>query len=539
MGWIPGVASAARNDTPVSQPRFRQPFPAPFPPIFCLAPLDVWLRFLTAPTPRIGVRYWPRVLVGLVLSTCATLITLPERLLVGALLRVWRPRRPAPVVILGYYRSGTTYLQFLLDRDPALVSPKWNQALAPQGYLVSWTFLRFLLLPFLGGNRPQDNVSFGSDFPAEDDFALCNWAMASSLPSRHVVPSLASHYQRFDHLDDLTPSEHARWAWHQRALADKLLLTRPGRRVLLKSPCHTARIRHLLALFGPETRFIYIARHPHAVFRSNMALFDALDPIYHLEDPVSGEELERRILADYLATEARYDADRALIPPGRLAEVRLPDLQADPIGEVRRIYRELDLALSDEALERMRLYLDGEKDYRGNKHAGWTEAEKARLEPLLAELTSRFEAGPSPRAKVAPESPSILAPEQRPRRLAAGVALALATGLLGSVLWGAAMAVFDRPCHPLWCWPIGVVAGLLARWPAGRGSWVLGVTAVLAACGSFLAAAMVASALTGIGPWTEWLANPVGLPPWLFAANVGFWWYTGGMSGWKLATRRW
>lgn len=539
MGTVPGVAPAARNDKPVSQPRFRQPFPAPFPPIFCLAPIDVWARFLVAPRPPIGFRFWPRVLVGLLLSTCATLITLPERVAVGLLLRLWRPRRAAPVVILGYYRSGTTFLQFLLDRDPALVSPRWNQALAPQGYLVSWTFLRFLLLPFLGGNRPQDNVSFGSDFPAEDDFALCNWAMASSLPSRHVVPSLEAHYRRFDHLDDLSPEEHARWAWHQRALVDKLLLTRPGRRVLLKSPCHTARIRHLLALFGPDTRFVYISRHPHAVFRSNIALFDALDPIYHLEDPVSREELERRILTDYLATEARYDSDRSLIPSGRLAEVRLSDLQADPLGEVRRIYRELDLSLSEEALERMRLYLDGEKDYRGNKHAGWTEAEKARLEPPLAELTRRFEAGPPALPKVAPEPPAMLAPRQRVPRLMAGVAMALAAGLLGSVLWGGAMAFLDRPCHPLWCWPIGVVAGLLARRPAGRGSLILGAAAALASCGSFPVAAMLASAWADTGPWTEWLANPVGLPPWLFAANVGFWWYTGGMSAWKLATRRW
>lgn len=494
---------------------------------------------MASASPAIGLRYWPRVVVGLLLSACATLITLPERLAVGLLLRVWRPRRAAPVFILGYYRSGTTFLQFLLDRDPGLASPKWNEALAPQGFLMSWTVLRFVLLPFLGSSRPQDNVSFGSDYPAEDDFALCNWSMASSLPSRHVTPSLASHYQRFDSLDGLTPGEHARWAWHQRALVDKLGLAHPGRRALLKSPCHTGRVRHLLALFGPETRFIHISRHPHAVLRSNTGLFDALDPIYHLEDPVSREEIERRILDDYLATEARFEAEKALIPPGRLARIRLPDLQADPLGEVDRVYRELGLPLSRAAVEGIRLYLDAEKDFQGNRHPGWTDEEKARLEPALAEMTARFEAGPAARPRVEPGLPAVMAPGQRPWRLAAGVFLALATGVLASVGWGLAMAWFNRPCHPLWCWPIGVVAGLLARWPAGRGAAALGAVAVAVSCGSFLAAALVVSTLTGVGPWTEWLGNPVGLPAWLFTANVAFWWYTGGMCAWKLATRRW
>ena len=536
---FPGLGSVARFDNPVTQPRFRQNFPAPFPPIFCLAPLDVWFRFLLNPRPKIGIRYWPRVLVGLALSAVSTLITLPERLVVGVCLRLRRPRGPAPVVILGYYRSGTTFLQFLLDRDPALVSPKWNEALAPQGYVLSWTFLRFLLLPFLGGNRPQDNVSFGSDFPAEDDFALCNWAMASSLPSRHVVPSMAPHYSRFDDLDTLGAAEHARWSWHQRALVEKLLLLRPGRRVLLKSPCHTARVRHLLALFGPDTRFIYISRHPHAVFRSNIALFDSLDPIYHLEDPVSREELERRVLADYLGTEARYLADRGLIPPGRLAEVRLADLQADPIGEVGRLYRELDLPMSEHAVERMRLYLEGERDYRGNSHAGWTEEEKARFEPPLAELVRRYESGGPTKARVPTGPPANGTHSARNIRLAWGTVLAIVAGLSGALAWGSIMWLLGRPCHPIWCWPIGVVAGLLARWPAGRGSPVLGLVAAMAACASLPVAAWTAAHLRGGSHWLEWLGNPVGLPEWLFGPNVAFWLYAGAMSGWKLATRRW
>ena len=52
------------------------------------------------------------------------------------------------------------------------------------------------------------------------------------------------------------------------------------------------------------------------------------------------------IVEEYRATMDRYLADRALIPPGDLAELRLQDLAADPLGEIARVYGELGLAFS-------------------------------------------------------------------------------------------------------------------------------------------------------------------------------------------------
>ena len=156
----------------------RSRLPLPYPPFLGFAPLDVWLRFLTQPRPHIPLRYWPRVAVGLLFSLVITLLTLPERLV----LAVWfclrpRPKLPGPVVILGYYRSGTTHLQYLLSCDPRLYSPRWYQTLPPHGFLVSWNVFRYFMLPFVGGKRPQDDAAFGADVPAEDDFALANLAL--------------------------------------------------------------------------------------------------------------------------------------------------------------------------------------------------------------------------------------------------------------------------------------------------------------------------------------------------------------------------
>ena len=65
------------------------------------------------------------------------LLTLPERLILALYLRLRGraiDRRPAPVFILGYYRSGTTFLQFLLNCDPNLYSPRRRQTFSPQGF---------------------------------------------------------------------------------------------------------------------------------------------------------------------------------------------------------------------------------------------------------------------------------------------------------------------------------------------------------------------------------------------------------------------
>ena len=130
-----------------AEPKTRSwPLASPYPPFLGFGPLDVWFRLLFRPRPVIPVRYWPRLAVGLLTSAALTLLTLPERLVLALWLRLRGPaldrRRPGPVVILGYYRSGTTFLQFLMNCDPNLYSPRWSQCFSPQGFWLSWTFLR-------------------------------------------------------------------------------------------------------------------------------------------------------------------------------------------------------------------------------------------------------------------------------------------------------------------------------------------------------------------------------------------------------------
>ena len=163
----------------------------PVPHMLALAPLDVWAR-LIARSGGVGPRYWLRLAGVLLTSTVGTVATLPERVLVWLWLaaRGGDPARfdhpPGVIVVAGYYRSGTTHVHNLLACDPGVVTPRWAQAMAPQGFRLSWWLTRLLLVPFVGGSRPQDAVGFGPMWPGEDDFALAGWGACSTLPGRLV-----------------------------------------------------------------------------------------------------------------------------------------------------------------------------------------------------------------------------------------------------------------------------------------------------------------------------------------------------------------
>lgn len=502
----------------------------PYPPFLGLAPLDVWWRLLTNPPARIPLAYWPRLAIGLLLALIITVITLPERLVFA--LRRRRTHRPAPVFILGYYRSGTTHLQFLLDRDPNLYSPLWYQALAPHGFLLSWFLLRVFLIPFLGNRRPQDNVAFGADVPAEDDFALCNYALASCLPGRHILPEARAFYDRFHDLSRLTPAELERFRAALLGFLARVQVRAGRRRILLKSPSHTARIPELLRLFsgdGPPPVFIHISRKPEAVLRSNVPMQTDLNAIYHLQEPRTDADIEDRSIVEYLATEEKYLAERGLIPPGQLAEVRLEDLQADPLGEIQRIYRELNLPYTPEFEAGLLEYLDANRAFQPNRHAP-PDPEKARaLAERLAPLAHAFghDRPALPTREVPAPPPEVRQRRARQARLSWLAGLGVAALVLLAWLGGVAFLQMrlDRLVLLAGLFIGSAIHAVCPRGSVGRGLWSLALTA-----GVFVIAAMTTTAwldpggstLDAVLHWRLWL-----------------WWVLGGLLAYRLPSRRW
>jgi hypothetical protein len=390
------ASNAIRHRIRAFAARWLAPY-LPYPHFMCVAPLDGVLRILWRAEGQIPPAYWPRLVLLLLLSGISTVASLPERAILGVWLRLRPPRMEpnnAPVFVLGYFRSGTTFLQNLLEADLTLRSPTWPQVLAPQTFVLGWALLRYLFVPLLPLTRLDAVVPVGAGLPAEDDFALNNLGGMSILAGRAILPRRQAFFNRFHDLDALSADELISWRSHQLAFVQKLTLVAGGRRLLLKSPSHTARVRYLLELF-PGAKFVHISRSPEAVFRSNLVLARELQRAFALQSPLPEDEQEEIITAEYLATELHYLADRSRIPAGDLTEVRLQDLSADPVGEMKRIYRELSLPFSRGCEERMLEVAAKFGKQLRNRHPDLTERQQARV-ARLAPLAAAFGHAPAP-----------------------------------------------------------------------------------------------------------------------------------------------
>ncbi|GIK20447.1 MAG: hypothetical protein AMXMBFR77_22910 [Phycisphaerales bacterium] len=460
-----------------------------------LAPLDVWVRLLWTCRFRIGPRYWVRLAAAVGTSVLATAITLPERVLLWAWL-VWRfrwreasfvPRRDV-VVVLGYFRSGTTHLHNLLATHPDVVTPRWVQAMSPQGFWLSWAFLGWALVPFLPNTRPQDGVAFGPDWPAEDDFAHNNWALASSLPGRLVMVRERERWGRFDSLDGLSAGELRRWRRAAAAFAWKVSAGKRGRTLALKSPSHTGRVRELDRLFGGRVRFVHIMRRAEEVVRSNVAMHRRLES-QSLQAMPDEDALRERIVVEYMEAERRFlrDARELRLGPDRLVRVRYEGLVSAPAGELERVCRSLGLRWDDEVRERAERYLEAVGEYRASRHE--EGGGDPRLLALERELEERLEGGGwgggereewrrGLQGRAPSAGPASGEGSAQGRRIA-GMVSAWAAAVVGLGVWLLLAHLTSRRLDSL-VWPLGAFVGSVALRVAGRGDWRLGLCAVAA-----------------------------------------------------------
>ncbi|MCB9841413.1 MAG: sulfotransferase [Phycisphaeraceae bacterium] len=546
--------------------------PPAFPHIHFMAaaPLDAWARLFLTPGARIPPRYWPRVGVNLVLSACVTAFTLPERVALAPVLWWWGRRsgwrlgrrganESAPsIVVLGYYRSGTTHLHNLLACDPHNHTPRWGQVLAPQGFVLSWFVLKLFLWAALPTKRPQDDMAFGPEWPGEDDFALASWTLSSPLHGRVVLPRCYEHFARFNDLEGLTPREKSRWRRTQWAILAKIAWLVPRRRLLLKTPPHTAKAPAIMDVLGGPGRvkFIHLSRDPAAVLRSNQRLMHAMGA-FHLQDAPADDAVRERLIGDYEHAERRYLEAESSIPEGDVVRMRYEDLVADPVGQLRLAYERLGLDWSDQFRRRLESYLESVREYRSETQklaardasaAAATQAKRADASApdsqaesaRLAWIATEFGHDAPAVANAEPPPPAPRAPKNTaPWR----ASLAMAAGGVGVVAIWSLVAAATGHRSASFALLAGVAIGLSAA-RVGPGSVARGLSAGMLA----LVMAVVGVA---VAVWLVDLGGSAGVPPGeLWSLLLPAWWRRfshestllwtglGALAAYRLASRR-
>jgi hypothetical protein len=332
-----------------------------------------WWHLLRQHHFAVDPLHWPRALVQTAASVNNSVIAGAERLRHGG--RIDAAIVQPPLFILGHYRSGTTHLFNLLSLDPQFAAPSFFQALNPHTFLITERSVAPIVDGLMVRRRYQDAMALSAAVPSEDEFALCTMTCLSPYMG-WTFPRDGARYERYLTLNDVTDEERTRWA-NALTLFLKKLTLKYDRRLLLKSPPHTARIRLLLALF-PDAQFVHIHRNPYDVFASTRHTIRALQPLYRFQEcpPPDGDD---QILAGYNAMHDAFFAERALIPDGRFCDVGYEDLVRAPVDVVGSIYKSLGLENFDAIKRRLESYLSSISDYRTNRLEELPDALRHRI----------------------------------------------------------------------------------------------------------------------------------------------------------------
>jgi hypothetical protein len=302
-----------------------------------------------------------------------------------------------PLFVLGLPRTGTTILYGLLAQDPAHRSPlAWEVAFPcppPRGQTYredprieqmdrQLDQLRRLAPGFdaihpMAARLPQECVAITAL-----DFHSIQFSTTFRLPS----------YEKWLFAQDLRPA----YAFHREFL-QHLQSNYAKERWVLKSPGHLATIEALLDVY-PDAMIVQTHRNPldvlasvsslHCVLRS--AASDAVDPFEVGREQI---ELWSRTLRRGLSQRERV-TDRET----RFFDVRFPDLLADPLECVRRIYAHFDLELAREAQQRMLRFLEANARDKHGTHRYAPETfgiDRVRDARHFEEYTRRFQLDPT------------------------------------------------------------------------------------------------------------------------------------------------
>lgn len=269
-----------------------------------------------------------------------------------------------PIFILGHWRCGTTLLHELLILDQQHAFPNTWQCFSPNHFLLTERLGKKYLKFVLPKQRPMDNMPLNWEYPQEDEFALCNLGLPTPYASI-IFPNEPPQYREYLNLEGLAPEELDRWKRTFEKFLKQVTYANP-KRIVLKSPPHTARIKVLLELF-PDARFVHIARDPYVVFPSTIHLWKSLYESQALQSP-RYEHLAEHVFDTFTRLHETYVATRDLIPAGRLYETRYEDLLADPVGQMQAVYEKLDLGDFERVRAQIEQYFADKKTYKTNRY---------------------------------------------------------------------------------------------------------------------------------------------------------------------------
>jgi hypothetical protein len=304
----------------------------------------------------------------------------------------------APLVVIGMFRAGTTFLSYLLERDPAhrplfrweagnCVPPPTPETIANDPRIAATRETMAMMEKLDPRNRVVQSEE--PDGPTEcisvtnQDFKSLVFEAMVNIPSYGEWLKSADMGSAYD--------------YHRKVL--QVLQSGGVRgRWSLKAPAHALSLEALHAVY-PDARLILMHRDPVVVVTSACSLITTLTGAFSDADRhvYIGQHWTEMLERSVAGVNRFRDAN----PRAKIVDVHYADLNRDPLGTLRHVYAQFGEELRGEALAAMTAHLESHKKGRFGKHGyapenyGLNAGEIAeRFRPYVERYGIPLETGP-------------------------------------------------------------------------------------------------------------------------------------------------
>jgi omega-hydroxy-beta-dihydromenaquinone-9 sulfotransferase len=243
------------------------------------------------------------------------------------------------VVVLGYWRSGTTLLHELLCLDARYTYPTTHACMNPHHFLLSEASA------LAGGGasrqRPMDEMEVQAGSPQEDEFALLSLGARSPYEAL-LMPTILPQALKLTDPRDLSSREEERWREVFLSFLAGVSARGMGRPMILKSPTHGSRIATLRELL-PDARFVLIVRDPWTSFESVVRMWRKMFETYAIGPIPPDDDIREAVIADRPRFEAKLVSSTHDLPKNRFVAITYESLIANSAGVIEQLYERLEL----------------------------------------------------------------------------------------------------------------------------------------------------------------------------------------------------
>ncbi len=289
-----------------------------------------------------------------------------------------------PVIIVGHWRTGSTFLHQLLSLDDQFTTPLVVRVSVPNSFLVSESYFRAIMNKVMSSTRPMDNVKLGPDEPQEDEYALLKTVKKTPL-EKLIFPNKNQHFSHT--LLQLNENNLSVDFVKNIKLFAKRLHYKKNGTVLFKNPFHSFRIKELKKIF-PEARFIHIYRNPNRVIPSTVNMFNIIGRQNILKGKWKNEDL-------YTITKSFNHVWQCIknqlfpLPEKDYLEIKYEDFEQDPKKYIKEIYNRFGFNYSENFDTKVDNFLQSVKNYKKNKFT-LNEAETDHINNACADFLDHY-----------------------------------------------------------------------------------------------------------------------------------------------------